>query len=279
MKLSIITVTHCRSQLLSQTALVSILAQTDRCFEWIVINDGADPMTRSVIKGLNPDFPLNYQDMPHPIKGFGLAYGRNLGISLASGEIVAYLDDDNKFDPTFVAETLAFYQRHPQCRFSMTTQRRRRRIIHQTQVVKEGREFISPQANSTLADLITHRQLVDSNGFSHRRINAPAWNPWLKIYLDYDYLLRCTGLWGRSSFRLNPQMLVEYIQTNQGVIGRSSYQEWGIELEQIYRNRADYAVLADEEVIRLRSLASQYQQCLPQSQKIKAFSKIQGNES
>ncbi len=282
MKLSIITVTHFRSQLLSQMALVSILGQTSRSFEWIVINDGADLATKSLIQGLNPDFPLIYQDMPHPVAGFGLAYGRNFGLSLASGEVVTYLDDDNQFEPIFVDETINFYRRYPHCEYSMASQRRRRDVIDsfartggdRGQVIKAGKEFISPTADCTLADLITHRQLIDSNGFSHRRMDAPAWNPDLKIYVDYDYLLRCAGQWGREGFRLNPQVLVAYTQTNEGIIGRSSYQDWGVELERIYSSEADYGVLVDEEVEILRSLATKYQGYQPQKQKISAFSEV-----
>jgi glycosyltransferase involved in cell wall biosynthesis len=274
MKLSIITVTRCRSQLLSQMALASILGQTSRSFEWIVINDGADLATKSLIQGLNPDFPLIYRDMPHPVAGFGLAHGRNFGLSVASGEIVTYLDDDNHFEPIFVAEMINFYQRYPQCQYSMATQRRRRDVINRGQVIKAGKEFISPTVNCTLADLITHRQLIDSNGFSHRRMAAPAWNPELRIYVDYDYLLRCADQWGREKFRLNPQVLVTYTQTNEGIIGRSSYQDWGIELDQIFRNRAEYGVLTGEEAEILRSLAAKYQEYRTQTQKIAAFSEV-----
>jgi glycosyltransferase involved in cell wall biosynthesis len=271
MKLSIITVTHWRPEILSKKALVSIFSQTDQDFEWIVINDGADPTTSTLIQNLDPDFTVIYQDMPHPVSGFGLAHGRNLGLSLASGEIVTYLDDDNQFDRTFVAETIAFYQNYPHCQYAMTTQRRRRCALSQGQVVKAGKKFISPQANCTLADLISHRQLMDSNGFSHYRIKAPSWNPDLKIYVDYDYLLRCNSCWGRSSFLLNPQVLVDYTQTNEGIIGRSSYQDWGVELEQIYQNQASYDNLLDEEVKILQSLADKYQNYSPKVPETIAF--------
>lgn len=258
MKLSIITVTHHRPELFSQKALASIFAQTDCSFEWIVINDGADPATSALIQSLDPNFGLIYRDMPHPSEGFGLSHGRNLGLSLASSEVVTYLDDDNQFDPDFVSETIKFYQDHSNCSYSMTTQRRNRHVLKDGQIVKAGREFISPEKNCTLTDLVTHQQLFDSNGFSHLRFAAPDWNPNLRIYVDYDYLLRCISLWGRSSFLLNSQVLVDYTQTNEGVIGRSSYQDWGEELEQIYQNLANYKVLLSYEVDILRSLIAKY---------------------
>jgi glycosyltransferase involved in cell wall biosynthesis len=48
MKLSLITATYFRAELFSRRALPSVLEQTDLGFEWIVINDGADPETKNL---------------------------------------------------------------------------------------------------------------------------------------------------------------------------------------------------------------------------------------
>ena len=48
MKLSLITGTRERANTLASCALPSVLMQTDCQFEWIVINDGADPQTREI---------------------------------------------------------------------------------------------------------------------------------------------------------------------------------------------------------------------------------------
>lgn len=50
MKLTVITVTHKRAKKLASVALPSILAQTVKSFEWIIVNDGRDIATRDLIE-------------------------------------------------------------------------------------------------------------------------------------------------------------------------------------------------------------------------------------
>ena len=95
MKVSIITATYNRPEKLSAIALPSLLNQTDKNFEWVVINDGANPQTREIIHTLSLDFPIVYLEIAHPSSGFGLCYARNLGIESATKDLISYLDDDN----------------------------------------------------------------------------------------------------------------------------------------------------------------------------------------
>jgi glycosyltransferase involved in cell wall biosynthesis len=96
---SIVTVTHHRSEVLLKTALSSLQAQTCSDFEWVVVNDGCDVETRQAIEAfqrVNPSLAIQYFDLDHPAEGFGLAHGRNLGLAYASHDWVCYLDDDNR---------------------------------------------------------------------------------------------------------------------------------------------------------------------------------------
>ena len=68
-KVSIITVTRLRPQLLSQ-AIESLNAQSSQDFEWIIVNDGEDIATRELISNSQIDFTHTYLEMLHPDKGF-----------------------------------------------------------------------------------------------------------------------------------------------------------------------------------------------------------------
>jgi glycosyltransferase involved in cell wall biosynthesis len=122
MKLTIITATHNRAKKLAGVALPSVLAQTNRDFEWLIVNDGRDRATRELVTTIQADFALAYQEMDHPTSSFGLCHARNLGLAAASGEIVAYLDDDNTLAPEFARETLKFFQDNPLIKCSMVQQ-------------------------------------------------------------------------------------------------------------------------------------------------------------
>ena len=94
-KVSIITVTRNRPELLSLKAYASLLNQTDSNFEWIVINDGGERKTKSIVEQAQRKMLVTYREMTNPGMGFALCHGRNLGIKLETNELIDYLDDDN----------------------------------------------------------------------------------------------------------------------------------------------------------------------------------------
>ena len=100
-----------------------------------------------------------------------------------------------------------------------------------------------------------------------------TWNPKLKIYIDYEFLLKCICHWGRESFRINPSILVNYAQTNQGMIGKSNYQDWAKELEWIIAHKESYLCLNKNDVLGLDRLKSTFLARHQEIQKIAAFTK------
>lgn len=241
MKLSVITATHNRPQILEQKALPSIIAQQAKAtdFEWIVVNDGASPLTAQLLQNLESQFDIVHIPMAHPTRGFGLCHARNQGLQVARGELVAYLDDDNALAPEFVTTMILGFEQHPQLCCSMVRQWRRRDAPH-----KRGKSFISPPMGCSTAALIKQEALFDSNGFTHRKDNAPLWNPDFRIFCDYEYFLRCIGQWGEAAFALHPSILVDYVQTSEGIIGQSRYGQWARELLCLCEMAENYQALA-----------------------------------
>ena len=91
---SVITATHLRSPLLAR-ALRSLKAQTFQDFEIIVVADMLDGGTATVCAEL-----LREHDVFIKRSGRrGPAESRNVGISLARGEWVVFLDDDDTYAP------------------------------------------------------------------------------------------------------------------------------------------------------------------------------------
>lgn len=78
-----------------EAAVKSVLEQTFRDFEIIVVNDAGEEVEK-VIAGLNSQANITY--LRHA-KNMGLAAARNTGIRIARGRYVALLDDDDIFYP------------------------------------------------------------------------------------------------------------------------------------------------------------------------------------
>ena len=95
-KVSIIIPTYNRANLLPR-AIKSVLSQTFKDFELIVINDGSTDNTEEVIK--------KFQKKDERIKYIlhkdnkGEAAARNTGIRIAKGEYIASHDSDDEWLP------------------------------------------------------------------------------------------------------------------------------------------------------------------------------------
>ncbi len=87
---SVIIPTYNRVKQLSQ-AINSVLDQTFRDFEIIVINDGGVDV-KNLIDDLNSDKNIVYINLA---TNRGLPAARNIGIKIARGKYIAYLDDDD----------------------------------------------------------------------------------------------------------------------------------------------------------------------------------------
>ncbi len=96
---SVIIPTFNRANVIAES-LDSLLKQTFEDFEVIVVNDGGAHCAEPMVTGLN-DARFKYFWCSHR----GIAGALNFGIERASGEYIAYLDDDDIFYPSHL-ETL-----------------------------------------------------------------------------------------------------------------------------------------------------------------------------
>lgn len=275
MNVSFVTATYNRPKLLASTAFPSIQNQSDRNFELVVINDGANPDTKEVVTSFKSsvDFPVRYLEMEHLRDGFGLCYARNLGIEVAAGDIITYLDDDNSITSNFVASTRQYFYEHPHVRYGIVKQQRRRDVMERDRLIRQGKLFVSPSTNCcSLAELVDQQEIFDSNGFTHYRVDAPKWNPQFKIFADYEYLLQAAQVWGEAAFGFNNSILVNYIQSSHGIIGSSNYHQWVIELSNIVASSCNYAILQGNSREVLKQLVEIYKTKAQSHSIPKAFS-------
>lgn len=106
-KVSVVMLTYQREKILPQ-AIESILGQTYKNFELIIINDGSTDKTEQVVK--------KYQD--RRIRYYkndinrGIAYSRNKAANLARGEYIMIMDDDDKSEPERMAKQVDFLEKH-----------------------------------------------------------------------------------------------------------------------------------------------------------------------
>jgi len=92
-------------------AIESILAQTFRDFEFIIIDYGSTDRSRSIISSLAAkDKRIKLHEIPHCI----LPEARNAGCFLAQGQYIALLDADNVSLPERLQWGVEFMEKHPE---------------------------------------------------------------------------------------------------------------------------------------------------------------------
>lgn len=99
-----------REQLVS--ALQSVLRQTRTVDEIVVVDDGSTDGTREMLD----DFTQQYADIPVLVihqENRGPSAARNAGIKAASGELIAFLDDDDVWFPEKTERQLSIFASDP----------------------------------------------------------------------------------------------------------------------------------------------------------------------
>ncbi|MHC5183918.1 MAG: glycosyltransferase family 2 protein, partial [Planctomycetota bacterium] len=106
-KVTVIIPTYNRSDIIDQTVR-SVLDQTVRDIEVIVVDDGSTDDTRQVVEAI-ADPRLRYFCKPNG----GPADARNFGLERASGEFIAFLDHDDYWSSTFLGTMTNKLEKHP----------------------------------------------------------------------------------------------------------------------------------------------------------------------
>ena len=114
---SVILLTYNRADMLPR-AIDSILAQTYKNWELIIINDGSTDGTSKVMN--------EYALKDKRIKTFEndgnkkIVYSRNRGLSEAKGKYIAWVDDDDIAEPNKLERQVAFMEKHKDITISGT---------------------------------------------------------------------------------------------------------------------------------------------------------------
>ena len=106
--ISVVIATYNRANYLSET-IESVLAQTFRSFELIVVDDGSSDNTREILQSYGDRLRVYYQ----PNRGPSAA--RNLGVRHARGSWIAIQDSDDVCRANHLEVLFRHVALHPDC--------------------------------------------------------------------------------------------------------------------------------------------------------------------
>lgn len=217
-RVSLIIATHDRAQLLER-ALRSVLAQTRRPDEVIVVDDGSGDETAALVRERHPWVALLEQ--PHR----GVSAARNRGIEAATGDWVAILDSDDEWQPRKLERQLEAISRAPAYRVCHTDEiwiRRGRRVNPARKHAKSGGQIFRaclPLCAISPSSVLLARTVLDEVGLFDESLPAcEDYDLWLRVcarhpvlYLEEPLVIKHGGHadqlsarhWGMDRFRIH----------------------------------------------------------------------------
>lgn len=108
MKITIVTATFNRKDLLKRL-YESLIAQKYEAIEWIVVDDGGTDNSEEAVREFQKDaaFEIRYVRKENGGKDGAV----NVGLGIATGELVAVIDDDDSFVPNMFTQVASDYAR------------------------------------------------------------------------------------------------------------------------------------------------------------------------
>ena len=170
------------AHLLSE-AIESVLAQTYRHFEIIVVDDGSPDDTSAVVaRYLNVRLVRQHH--------LGLPAARNAGLRSSEGDLVVFLDADDLLLPDALASGVDAFADHPECAF----------VVGKYKLVDLDRRVLGPGTQPTAApepylSLLTANYITMHATVMFRRdilIAVGGFDESLDSCEDYDLYLRIT---------------------------------------------------------------------------------------
>ena len=110
---SVIIPTYNRGWILKE-AIDSVLAQDFEDFELIVVDDGSTDNTREILDTYGQDIIVLQQ------ANKGVSAARNRGIAEAGGQLVAFLDSDDRWLPRKLSRQVDFFNLNPDAVINQT---------------------------------------------------------------------------------------------------------------------------------------------------------------
>ena len=184
--ISVIIPTFNRRAMLLE-AIDSVLAQSTRSFELIVIDDGSTDGTAEQLARF--EHTIRFERIEHS----GPAAARNRGVALAHAPLLAFLDSDDLWAPTKLERQLAFMNANPDCAISQTNEiwiRNGRRVNPGLRHRKRSGDIFIDSLRTCLISMsatMMRTELFRSlTGFDQSMSAAEDYDLWLRILLDHE---------------------------------------------------------------------------------------------
>jgi hypothetical protein len=190
-RISVVLPTHNRANFLP-TAVASVQAQSYANWELLIVDDGSDDETPEHLAALDDPRIRSFR-VPHA----GSSAARNAALDQATGDIIAYVDDDNMMHPLWLKAVAWAFDQRPNVDILYGAI-----ILDDVERVNQrgsgsfAKLFFRPYdrkvlLNENLADMgaIAHRARLPGARFDESLVNAVDWDLLCRLTADRDPLV------------------------------------------------------------------------------------------
>lgn len=240
-KVSAIITTHHRMNDL-KNAVESVINQTYENIELIIVDDASDDGTDAWVNTLN-DVRVRYIRIPKE-ETRGGNYARNKGIKAATGDYIAFLDDDDIWFPEKTKKQVEFLETNPNVGFVYSGQvfsfnnEYSYAAVPDNKYTGDLKELIFTNICGVTSMIMVRRELINSVG---------AFDEDLRFWQEYELCIRlCQVTYVGCIFE--PLITINVIYSDKQRLS-NKYVEWLDAVEYIQKKHNNLIRILPEETI------------------------------
>lgn len=210
-------------------AVQSVLAQTLKPLEIIIVNDCSHPASRRYLDRYADvcrivDLPVNV----------GLAGARNAGVEHARGEFIAFLDDDDLWLPEKLEVQRRYMDEHPNCS-----------IVHTAAWFFYGdgsqeyyKRFYSSPMTLAQALMNAYWAIIQTTLIRREILRSVSFDPSFRECEDREFIIRCSA----AGYRIEgiDQPLIRLRREGQDGLTKNHWRIFGTDLRMCWKHRELY---------------------------------------
>ncbi len=188
MKISVIIPTYNRRHTLER-AIDSVLSQTFKPFEIIIVDDGSEDGTRNWVQEAYPSIKYIYQS------NNGVSSARNKGIRSSRGSWIALLDSDDEWMPEKLEDQVIFINENPGSLFCHTNEIWIRNGVRVNQMKKHKKyggdifKYCLDMCRISPSSSLINKEVFEDVGlFDESLTVCEDYDLWLRITANYTIL-------------------------------------------------------------------------------------------
>lgn len=174
-------------------AVKSVLQQTCRNFELIVVDDGSDDETGQILK----KYKENHENIKVLFqKNKGVSAARNLGIKNSKGDFLAFLDSDDLWEPQKLEVQIEYFKNNKNsfvCQTEEIWVKNNKRINPKKKHKKPEGDIFIPSLSLCLVSpsaVMMKKEFFDKAGLFDEKMTAcEDYDLWLRASLLFDFNL------------------------------------------------------------------------------------------